>query len=91
MTDKLNKRYIPPWKQPYLIGIAGCSGSGKTSIAASIINRLNVPWTVLLSMDNFYRPLTQDQRLLAFDSQWDFDSPDAIDLDLLVSVLQLQN
>ena len=37
-----NKKYIPPWREPYIIGIAGCSGSGKTSIATSIMNKLNV-------------------------------------------------
>lgn len=37
-----NKRYVPPWREPYIIGIAGSSGSGKTSIASSIINIINV-------------------------------------------------
>jgi uridine kinase len=37
-----NKKYVPPWREPYIIGIAGSSGSGKTSIASSIINIINV-------------------------------------------------
>lgn len=37
-----NQRYIPPWKEPYIIVLAGSSGSGKTSIAQTIIKRLNV-------------------------------------------------
>lgn len=37
-----NKKYIPPWREPYIIGIAGCSGSGKTSIASSIMKKINV-------------------------------------------------
>lgn len=80
--------YVPPWKEPYFIGIAGCSGSGKTSVASLIIRKLNVPWTIILSMDNFYKELTKDQRALAFESNWDFDSPKAIDFDLAVEVLQ---
>lgn len=36
------QRYIPPWKEPYIIALAGSSGSGKTSIAQTIIKRLNV-------------------------------------------------
>lgn len=83
-----NQKYIPPWREPYIIGIAGCSGSGKTSIASSIIKKLNVPWTILLSMDNFYQPLTVEQRKLAFDSKWDFDSPQSFDLDLLMRTLK---
>lgn len=80
--------YVPPWKEPYFIAIAGCSGSGKTSVSSWIIQKLNVPWTIILSMDNFYRELTKEQRALAFESNWDFDSPDAIDFDLAIEVLQ---
>lgn len=80
--------YVPPWKEPYFIAIAGCSGSGKTSVTSSIIQKLNLPWTIILSMDNFYRPLSEDQRKLAFASNWDFDSPEAIDFDQVVEVLQ---
>lgn len=83
-----NKRYIPPWKEPYIIGIAGCSGSGKTSIAQSVIQQLNFPWTVLLSMDNFYKPLTAEQKKRAFQSEYDFDRPEAFDWDALIEVLQ---
>lgn len=35
-------RYIPPWREPYIIAMAGSSGSGKTSIAQNIIKQLNV-------------------------------------------------
>lgn len=39
---KYDRKYIPPWKEPYVIALAGSSGSGKTSIAQSIIKRINV-------------------------------------------------
>lgn len=81
-------KYAPPWREPYFIGVAGCSGSGKTSITRELIGRLNVPWTVLLSMDNFYRPLNLEQRQLAFKSELDFDRPEVLDFDLLLEVLQ---
>lgn len=80
-SDEL--QYIPPWSEPYIIGVAGCSGSGKTSVASKIIKEINQPWTVLLSLDNFYRPLTKEQRQLAFDNNYDFDTPDSLDLDLM--------
>lgn len=84
---ELDRKYVPPWKEPYIIALAGSSGSGKTSIAQTIIKRLNVPWTILLSMDNFYKPLEPAQIQLAFESRYDFDAPEAIDLDLFVEVL----
>lgn len=76
------EKYIPPWTEPYIIGVAGPSGSGKTSVASKIIQEINTPWTVLLSLDNFYKPLTPEQSKLAFQNKWDFDSPESIDLDL---------
>lgn len=33
-----------------MIGIAGSSGSGKTSLAMKIVSLLNLPWIVILSM-----------------------------------------
>lgn len=37
---------------------------------------------MLLSLDNFYKPLTPEQSKLAFQNKWDFDAPESIDLDL---------
>ncbi|OUM53907.1 hypothetical protein BVG19_g3237 [[Candida] boidinii] len=76
-------QYIPPWKSPYIIGVAGVSGSGKTTVAQQIIEEINQPWTVLVSLDNFYKPLTKEQSAQAFRNEYDFDTPDALDLDLL--------
>ena len=42
--------YQPPWANTSIIGIAGSSGSGKTSLALAIIAKLNLPWVVILSM-----------------------------------------
>ncbi|KAK9472289.1 uridine kinase family-domain-containing protein [Dipodascopsis tothii] len=81
-------KYVPPWTEPYIIGIAGSSGSGKTVVASQIVKALNVPWAVILSFDNFYRPLTWEQRQLAFKSEYDFDAPEALDFDLLVDCMQ---
>lgn len=80
--------YIPPWTEPYIIGVAGFSGSGKTSIAQKVILELNQPWTVLLLFDNFYKPLTQEQSEQAFACNYDFDKPESIDLDLIVETVK---
>jgi uridine kinase len=42
--------YEPPWANTSIIGIAGSSGSGKTSLALAVIAKLNLPWVVILSM-----------------------------------------
>lgn len=81
--------YIPPWTEPYIIGVAGFSGSGKTSISQRIIEELNQPWTLLLLFDNFYKPLTPEESKQAFASNYDFDTPEAFDIDSLVEKLTL--
>ncbi|MCJ1239487.1 Uridine kinase [Varicellaria rhodocarpa] len=80
--------YSPPWADTSIIGIAGSSGSGKTSLAVRIVSSLNLPWVVILSMDSFYKSLTPEQSTMAFLNEYDFDSPDAIDFDILVDRLK---
>jgi uridine kinase len=38
--------------------------------------------------DSFYKVLTPEQSAAAFRNEFDFDSPDAIDFDVLVDVLR---
>lgn len=83
-----HSRYIPPWKSPYIIGVAGFSGSGKTTVAHQIIKEINEPWTVLLSLDNFYKPLTPEQSKKAFNNEFDLDKPNALDLDLIYQCIK---
>jgi pantothenate kinase-related protein Tda10 len=49
-TTTHKAHYTPPWADMNLVGIAGSSGSGKTSLAIEIIKALDLPWVVLLSM-----------------------------------------
>ena len=42
--------YSPPWADLTIIGIAGGSGSGKTSLSHAIVSKLDLPWVVILSM-----------------------------------------
>lgn len=79
--------YEPPWSNTSIIGVAGSSGSGKTSLSLAIINQLSLPWVVLMSMDSFYIPPQGEQLEAAFRNEYDFDSPKAIDFDLLVEKL----
>ena len=42
--------YSPPWADVSIIGIAGSSGSGKSTLSQAIVNKLNLPWVVILSI-----------------------------------------
>ncbi|CCG25729.1 Urk1 protein [Candida orthopsilosis Co 90-125] len=89
LHDKIaHSSYIPPWTAPYIIGIAGNSGSGKTSISQQIIQGINQPWTVLLSFDNFYKSLSPEESRRAFANEYDFDTPRSLDLDAVVETVR---
>ncbi|KAJ3308945.1 Uridine-cytidine kinase-like 1 [Boothiomyces sp. JEL0838] len=74
--------------KPYIIGIAGGTASGKTSVSNRIIKQLGVPWVSLLCMDSFYNSLNPEQIAAAHRNEFDFDHPDAFDYDKLFSCLE---
>ncbi|KAG7286942.1 hypothetical protein NEMBOFW57_006442 [Staphylotrichum longicolle] len=80
--------YSPPWADVSIIGIAGSSGSGKSTLSQAIVNKLNLPWVVILSIDSFYKSLDAESSKKAFLNEYDFDAPDAIDFDVLVDRLR---
>uniref|UniRef100_A0A0K0DAG5 uridine/cytidine kinase n=1 Tax=Angiostrongylus cantonensis TaxID=6313 RepID=A0A0K0DAG5_ANGCA len=92
---KIYTKGRPPWydrmgntlKQPYLIGICGGSASGKTTVAEKIIEKLEIPWVTILSMDSFYKILNEEECAQAAKSNYNFDHPNAFDFDLLHEVL----
>ena len=49
-------------------GLCGGSASGKTTVANNIIEALDVPWVVLLSMDSFYKVLLGSLRSIKTDT-----------------------
>ncbi len=68
-----------------IIGVAGGSGSGKTTIARRIAAGLAPARVAVVDMDAYYRhrnDLTLDER-----KRMNWDHPDAIDLDLFVEQL----
>ncbi|XP_078806405.1 uridine-cytidine kinase-like 1a isoform X2 [Oryzias latipes] len=86
----------PPWydehgaqsKEAFVIGLCGGSASGKTTVANKIIEALDVPWVVLLSMDSFYKVLSPEEQVLAAQNDYNFDHPGAFDFELLVATLR---
>lgn len=73
-------------KRPLFVAIAGGSGSGKTTIARSVVDLVGRDKVVYLQQDAYYR----DQAHLAFEDRLkiNYDHPDSIELELLVEHLQ---
>ncbi|KAK8734013.1 hypothetical protein OTU49_006297, partial [Cherax quadricarinatus] len=84
----------PPWYdcqgqlvEPFVIGVCGGSASGKTTVARKIIEELDVPWVTLLSLDSFYKVLTEKHHEEAARNEYNFDHPDAFDFELVTKTL----
>ena len=60
-----------------MIGIAGGTASGKTTVCDKIVQELHDHRVVLISQDSYYRGLTPEEK--ANVHQYNFDHPDAID------------
>jgi len=71
--------------RPLVIGVAGGSGSGKTTVAMAIHARLGVD-AVFLDQDAYYADLRHLP--LAERARTNFDHPDALDTDLMVAHLE---
>jgi len=70
---------------PFILGIAGGSGSGKSTISRAILEALPQGAGVLLEQDHYYRAqshLPQSER-----ERVNYDHPDALELDLLCAHL----
>ncbi len=71
---------------PFVLGVAGGSGSGKTTVVERVRAIVGPGHLALLPMDNYYRDLGD----LPFEERvkTNYDHPDAFDLDLLVAHLE---
>ncbi len=71
---------------PLVIGIAGGSGSGKTTVAQEILNRVGPDRIAFLQHDSYYTDLTglpPAQR-----AEVNFDHPNSLETDLLIQHIQ---
>ncbi len=71
--------------RPLIIGIAGGTGSGKSTVARKVADALQSASVALIDMDGYYRnfahvPMEERRRI-------NWDHPETLDLDLLVSHL----
>jgi uridine kinase len=78
---------MPPHYPPIVIGIAGGTGSGKTTVAQAILERVGRDRIAFLPHDAYYREqghLSPEER-----SRVNFDHPDSLESDLLVQHIQM--
>lgn len=82
-------------KSPFLIGVAGGTASGKSTVCKKIMEQLGQAemddtqrQVVAISQDCFYRELTGAEKLKAQKGLFNFDHPDAFNEDLMFETLQ---
>ncbi|WP_425145320.1 uridine kinase [Deinococcus sp.] len=71
---------------PFVIGVAGGSGSGKTTVTRRVIETVGSGGVAVLVQDNYYR----DQSDIAFEARLktNYDHPAAFDWELLAAHLE---
>ena len=68
-------------RTPIIIGVAGGSGSGKTTVSQAILDRVGSERIAFIQHDSYYRELSH----LSYEERTrvNYDHPDALDNDLL--------
>jgi uridine kinase len=70
---------------PLVIGVAGGTGSGKSTVAAKIVEGLPAESVVVLDHDSYYRDRSGISREMA--EQLNYDHPDSLETNLLIEHL----
>ncbi len=73
-----------------IILLSGPSGSGKTTSAMMISRILAESGVVMhtLSMDNYFKSLSEEEKILAAEGKIDLESPDRVDAELLSNQIE---
>jgi len=71
---------------PIIIGVAGGTGSGKTTVATEILRRVGAEHIAFIPHDAYYRDLAHLPATLR--AQVNFDHPDSLETDLLIEHLK---
>ena len=84
-VPKLEPVPAKPQRTPFILGVAGGTGSGKTTVARSILQAVGQEKITLIEQDSYYRDV--DWRSEAELLHHNFDHPSAIDSDLMAAHL----
>ena len=74
-------------QKPYVIGIAGGTGSGKTTFSRELVATLMTNKIVYLSHDSYYRD--QSDRPFSERVKVNYDHPDSLETDLMIKHLEI--
>lgn len=66
-------------KKPFIIGISGASGSGKTRFIKQVAGNFRDDQVCLISQDNYYKP--RNEQPLDDEGVQNFDLPESMDLE----------
>ncbi|XP_041370924.1 uridine-cytidine kinase 2-like [Gigantopelta aegis] len=84
-----------PIHRPFLIGVAGGTASGKSSVCAKIVEQLGQAdidhkqrQVTIIGQDSFYKNLTEEEAKKADKGEFNFDHPDAFDFELTMKTMK---
>ncbi|KAK6913062.1 hypothetical protein RJ641_022663 [Dillenia turbinata] len=83
LQSNASQDHVP--KQPFVIGVAGGSASGKTTVCQKIISQLHDQRVVLIQQDSFYHSLCDEIQKNVHE--YNFDHPNAFNTELLLSCM----
>ncbi|VDD87033.1 unnamed protein product [Enterobius vermicularis] len=78
-------------KTPFIIGVAGGTASGKSSVCARIMEKLGMAHkhrVITLSQDSFYRDLSEEESKKASRGEFNFDHPEAFEHNRMLDTLE---
>ena len=71
--------------KPLIVGVAGVSASGKTSLCELVFQRIGVSECTIISFDSFYKECTEEE--MKNIGKYNFDHPNAFDWELARKVM----
>jgi uridine kinase len=74
------------WHRPVVIGVAGGSGAGKTTVSQQIIERVGAAHIAIIAHDSYYRDLRDLPR--AQREIVNFDHPDSLETALMIQNIE---
>lgn len=77
---------LPEGGGPLIIGVAGGSGSGKTTISSAIVDQIGQDRVALIEHDAYYREY--GSLAVADKAKINFDHPDSLETELLIEHLR---
>ncbi|XP_054712388.1 uridine-cytidine kinase 2-B-like [Uloborus diversus] len=75
-------------RSPFLIGVAGGTASGKSTVCQKIMEKVGQRQVICISQDSFYKELSSEEKKKASKGKYNFDHPDAFDNELMHQVLK---